>query len=472
MCGIYLQISKKGKNRPQEYDVCGAMKSRGPDDKNIYRNDNIRLIHTRLAISHNSKKQPAIYEGGSIIIAFNGEIYNNNATSVGMNEIDYIHNMYMLHGANYGSYLEGEFAIIIIDLKRRMLHITRDFFGTKPLFAKYEDGILEVCTIADQLKKNKNENEISMVPSNKTLSYLIETLEQIGSRKVVNVENISSENKIDWGKQFRKELIKRWPLEAKTFIPLSSGHDSGLIAAVAEDIGYKSVFYMCPRGENLNILAERLEYLHKRGNRVIVIDLEDKYEQTIRNTINAVADHVPYIDEVFRKIDPVRDDPSPIGLASIFKHASKTGYKVAMSGQGGDEIYSGGYGGFGPEINVSRGMREDNGKLPYELYPWRHLKEGRMQQYLLKEEVIASIFSIETRYPLLSISSLISYMYNYQAKYRKFYKGPIEEELIRLNFPVDLTRMKRGFNPYSMDRSKEFLEIYKQFVIRADEIWQ
>jgi hypothetical protein len=94
-----------------------------------------------------------------------------------------------------------------------------------------------------------------------------------------------------------------------------------------------------------------------------------------------------------------------------------------------------------------------------------------MQQYLLKEEAIASVFSLETRYPLLAIKPFLSFLYDYQPEYTISYKGPIEAELKSLEFPYDITRLKRGFNPFSMDRSEAFLDYFSEIVIQAEEVW-
>lgn len=472
MCGILLQVTAKNKKLPISYTLNGNMLTRGPDDTNFFLSNRIRLIHTRLAISHSSMVQPGTFDEGEIVIAFNGELYNQEAQRGGASEIDLIYRLYKQHGVNYASHLDGEFSIIIIDLPRSIFHITRDFFGTKPLFAHQSDGLLEVCTVADQLRIVNQDSPPTAIQANSTLTYHLDTLELIAAREIVNITNVDFNRSKSWADLFRIELIRKWPLEAKPFIPLSSGHDSGLIAAISDEIGYKPTFYICPRGENLNILSQRIDFLRSRNHSIIIVDLPDGIQKRIRNAIDSQADNVSYIDESFRLLDPVRDDPSPMGLASIYKHASMSGCKVAMSGQGGDEIYSGGYGGFGPQINVSYQLSEDSEKSPFEVYPWRHLKNGRMQQYLLKEEIIASLYSVESRYPLLSLPPLLSYLFDYQPSYREFYKGPIEHELLRVGFPTDLSRFKRGFNPYSMDRSKAFLDRYAELVISAEEIWQ
>ncbi|MBF0482800.1 MAG: hypothetical protein HQK82_14205, partial [Desulfovibrionaceae bacterium] len=76
-----------------------------------------------------------------------------------------------------------------------------------------------------------------------------------------------------WTEAFRTSLIKRsqnirWPC----FVSLSSGHDSGAVAAELADLGAKFHVYSMPAGEDKEVLAGRFEYLAARGIEVESID--------------------------------------------------------------------------------------------------------------------------------------------------------------------------------------------------------
>ena len=59
-----------------------SMVHRGPDDEGFFVSGPIHLAHRRLSIIDlNSGQQPMFNEDKSIVIVFNGEIYNHHATS-------------------------------------------------------------------------------------------------------------------------------------------------------------------------------------------------------------------------------------------------------------------------------------------------------------------------------------------------------------------------------------------------------
>src|SRR3989338_8885640 len=75
MCGIcgYQGIKDKGLIK----DMLNSLVHRGPDDYGIYNDKNITLGHRRLSIIDlNNGKQPIYNEDKSMVISFNGEIYN------------------------------------------------------------------------------------------------------------------------------------------------------------------------------------------------------------------------------------------------------------------------------------------------------------------------------------------------------------------------------------------------------------
>lgn len=465
MCGLFSVFGPNTSYQKEISQLDELYLSRGPDDCNIFKDKNVQIIHSRLAISQNSFRQPYIDNQNQLVVAFNGELYNNEVLFKSQSEVQFICSQYLKHGLNFAEKIDGEFVVILYDKCRELIVVARDYFGTKPLFAYGDNGTIVLSSIARMLPNKTHE----IFPRNTLRAYSLKNgNELVDERSVVKDLNMRKNIKRPWFRTYSKELLNRIPLDARYFVPLSSGHDSGLIAATLDKLNMKSTFYTLPRGENLDILDKRIDYLKSRGHEVKVFDLKDTYQQKINAKLNEKADYVNIVNEKFCQIDPVRDDPSPMGLATMMEYANSNDIRVCISGQGGDEIYSGGYGGFGPKINVSIQVEETINSRPEVLWPWKHVHNGKMTQYILKEEMIASIYSIESRYPFLSLDCTANYLYNYDKNYNAYYKGPIEKSLIDLNFPVDLTRLKRGFNPFSMDRSEKFLEKHKNLVISLE----
>ena len=77
MCGFVGYINKKEKNYIKKMN--DAIIHRGPDDESYYTDENIAMGFRRLSIIDlPGGRQPISNEDDSMIITFNGEIYNFN----------------------------------------------------------------------------------------------------------------------------------------------------------------------------------------------------------------------------------------------------------------------------------------------------------------------------------------------------------------------------------------------------------
>ncbi len=146
MCGIAGFINRKGK--VAERETAAAMASclghRGPDGHGIHLQNNIALVHTRLAIiDPTAGAQPMFSADGSIAITFNGEIYNFLEIIKQLEQKGYafqthsdtevIIYAYKEWGKHCVEKLRGMFAFCIADYNKQELLLARDPMGIKPL---------------------------------------------------------------------------------------------------------------------------------------------------------------------------------------------------------------------------------------------------------------------------------------------------------------------------------------------------
>ena len=131
--------------------MTSAIQHRGPDDYGYFSDKNIELGNRRLAIIDLSKRghQPMSNEEGSIIITYNGEIYNfkelrEELESKGHKfksdtDTEVILKSYEEHGEACVQKLNGMFAFAIWDARggKRQLLLARDRVGIKPLYYIY-----------------------------------------------------------------------------------------------------------------------------------------------------------------------------------------------------------------------------------------------------------------------------------------------------------------------------------------------
>ncbi|MEM5807301.1 MAG: hypothetical protein QW474_02880 [Candidatus Aenigmatarchaeota archaeon] len=130
MCGIagMLYFDKQQKvNQEQLKNMCTSLIHRGPDDSGIYVENNIGLGHRRLKIIDLSDKarQPLFNEDNTIVLIFNGEIYNfiplreellrKGHSFISKADSEVIIHLYEEKGIDCLQHLEGMFAFAIYD---------------------------------------------------------------------------------------------------------------------------------------------------------------------------------------------------------------------------------------------------------------------------------------------------------------------------------------------------------------------
>ena len=149
MCGI-AGVVNASTARPADRDLLTRMtesiRHRGPDDGGIWIEGPVGLGSRRLAIIDLSPNghQPMTNEDGSLVIVFNGEIYNFQALRSDLQarghqfrsetDTETILHAYEEHGVDCLTLLRGMFAFAIWDRRRNSLFIGRDRLGKKPLY--------------------------------------------------------------------------------------------------------------------------------------------------------------------------------------------------------------------------------------------------------------------------------------------------------------------------------------------------
>lgn len=154
MCGIAGTVARNGKvDRAQLETACDALEHRGPDDSGIWVSEDgkLGLGHRRLSIVDLSPSghQPMIGAGGDHIVVFNGEIYNHRTIRRQLEELGYSFRStsdtevllaaYRHWGENCLEHLVGMFAVALFDQTKRTLFLARDRAGEKPLFYHRDD---------------------------------------------------------------------------------------------------------------------------------------------------------------------------------------------------------------------------------------------------------------------------------------------------------------------------------------------
>jgi asparagine synthase (glutamine-hydrolysing) len=148
VCGIAGLIEPPG--QPVDHDLVRSMietlRHRGPDAQGIYTFQNVGLGHRRLSIIDvsESANQPLFNEDGSVAVVFNGEIYGYRDLRTDLkrmgcqfrttSDTEVLLNAYIHWGDAFLEHIDGMYAAAIYDRRSQTLRLFRDRPGIKPLY--------------------------------------------------------------------------------------------------------------------------------------------------------------------------------------------------------------------------------------------------------------------------------------------------------------------------------------------------
>lgn len=383
MCGIAGYI---GKNPNQQIlkKMTDRIAYRGPDSEGFYVDDKIALGHRRLAIIDLSTgSQPIYNEDQSIVIVFNGEIYNykelreelikDNHIFTTKTDTEVLVHGYEKWGRELPKHLRGMYAFAIWDKRKEELFLARDEWGIKPLYYyQSEDTFLfasEIKAFLDHpsFKKELNKSILSAylcfnaTPTEETFFKNVYRLEpgtqmlfKKGKKKIekfffLRFEETEEdmETIVEKIKEALANSVKYHEIadvEVGSF--LSSGIDSSYLVSLARPDKTYTVGYDNPKYDEIRYAKDLAEQLK------------------IQNCSKKITkeEYMEAFPNIMYHMDEPLADPAAIALYFVAQIASKD-VKVVLSGEGADELFAG-YNSYQEEIDLGWYM-----KIPY---PIRH----------------------------------------------------------------------------------------------------
>ncbi len=375
MCGINGVLSFKKISLFKEINsMNNLIIHRGPDDDGIFieENDNysIALGMRRLSIIDiESGSQPIFSDDKQVIIVFNGEIYNYQKLKKELEEsniyfktnsdTEVILKLYLKFGTKSFSKLDGMFAFSIYDKRINKLFIARDFFGEKPLYySKNSDSFVwasELKSIFCSVEKPEISTEgmelffkLNYIPAPYTIydgilklspnNYIEFDIRTKGLLiKPIHIEEkIKSESSISFNsaKKITKNLIEesvfsRSVSDVSIGTFLSGGVDSSIISyCLAKNIDQ--------RINTFSIGFENKKFDETNKSRVVSKLINSKHNELIIKE-NSLVDE---LDNILMNFDEPFADASALATFLVSKQTSNH-VKVALTGDGGDEVFAG-----------------------------------------------------------------------------------------------------------------------------------
>ena len=380
MCGITGFINNKEDKKDIIKKMADKIAHRGPDGEGYYVDKNVALAHRRLAIIDlNTGSQPMYNKDKSLVIVFNGEIYNfleikdelkkKGYTFESKSDTEVIIYGYQEWGDDVVNHLRGMYAFALYDINNEKLFMARDKWGIKPLYyGMFNDTFMFGSEIKSFLehpdfKKELNTDILSAylcfnsTPTTETFFKGVYRLEpghtltfknkKIDIKKFFQIDISPKEQDMNKIVKDIQEAMKNSveyhqisDVEVGSF--LSSGIDSSYLVSLARPDKTYTVGYDNPKYDEISYAK----------------DLTDKLG--ISNTSKKITkeEYINNFEKIMYYMDEPLADPSAIALYFVAEIASRD-VKVVMSGEGADEFF-GGYGTYLEDISQSWYM-----KIPY-----------------------------------------------------------------------------------------------------------
>jgi asparagine synthase (glutamine-hydrolysing) len=374
MCGICGLVSLSGE--AVDPGIAAAMNEtlvhRGPDSAGMFAEGPVALAARRLSIIDlEGGDQPIGSEDGRIQVVQNGEIYNYRELRARLeqaghsfathSDTEVIVHLYEERGPAFVEELRGMFAIALWDRLERRLVLARDRFGIKPLYYGSAGGTLSFASELKALLRQPGfERRVDLdaleaflafnsIPAPLTIFEQVRklpaghvlvaresdvSLRRYARPRPVALGRTRRESEAELAEELRERLRDSVRAHLVSDVPvgvlLSGGVDSSALTAfAARESPYRiSTFSIGFEERSFNELEQARLVAEQYST--------DHHELIVRPN---AAELLPKLAEAF---DEPFADSSALPTYLVSELASKN-VKVALSGEGGDELFGGYY---------------------------------------------------------------------------------------------------------------------------------
>ncbi len=382
MCGIagYIGLEKFYPRQSKVKSCLRLMKLRGPDSQNskelFIKKIKALFCASRLSIIDLDSRSNQPFEDENGVLSFNGEIYNYLELKKKLekqkikfktkSDTEVLLKFLNFYGIEKLNEIQGMWGFIYYSKNKKKFYLSRDKFGEKPVFFDLNKNlktfffgsnvnyIRKLNTKKYQIDKSKIYNylrygfrsvfstdntffkkinfvkpgQIIQIDSNLRLKKYFYTKYQKYKPEIINYKTAK--------KLLKNKIYQDIPKSLRSDVPiavlLSGGIDSSIISYLAQKKFKKVKFYSYKQKEknydesiNINILKEKYKLNHEF---IETSNLKKNYN---------------VIDGIIQDIGFPLLSTSNLAINKICKKIKKDGFKVVISGNGGDEIFSGYY---------------------------------------------------------------------------------------------------------------------------------
>jgi len=365
MCGILGVSTSMGREALSL--ALNSIAHRGPDDQCFFEAGQMSFGFARLAILElESGTQPHVLFNEELVTMFNGEIYNyreirnelqlEGVLFSGTSEVEVISRAFCHWGESFPNKLRGMFAISIWDIKREILYLVRDPIGKKPLywyghenqfaFSSEIKGIWNVLSDSTLYIDDKSVASFLISDSVPTPLSIDFRIKKVNAGNILKWENGKITERIYWPTKNTFITLQSTNISDGFFEKLNTSVDRRLLSDVPVGVFLSS-------GLDSSVVASTISKRSSKKIQSFTLRFdgsydESKHAETLASsygfehlTINATDEALAEIwHQAINTIDEPLSDPAILPMMLLSREAKKS-VKVAITGDGGDELFLG-----------------------------------------------------------------------------------------------------------------------------------
>ncbi|MCR5584215.1 MAG: asparagine synthase (glutamine-hydrolyzing) [Lachnospiraceae bacterium] len=363
MCGICGFTGNLDNKEELLTKMMNRIIHRGPDSGGQHISDGIAMGFRRLAIIDlNNGNQPMYNEDGTLVVTFNGEIYNykelrkeleakghtfsNNA------DTEVLLHGYEEYGAGLVEKLRGMFTFVLWDMKTKTLFGARDHFGIKPFYyAPLGNDIAYGSEIKSILEHPAYQKKVNPEALENYLTFQYSVLPETFFKGIFKLPPAHYFT-------FKNGDLKITRYFDPTFAPDESLKYEDVVKKIDETMQESVRAHMLADVEVGSFLSSGVDSSYVaasfHGDKTFTVGFDyEKYNETeyakdlsskigIENygRIISTEEYWNVLPKIQYHMDEPLADPSAVALYFVSETASKQ-VKVALSGEGADEFFGG-----------------------------------------------------------------------------------------------------------------------------------
>jgi asparagine synthase (glutamine-hydrolysing) len=373
MCGIFVAFNYQSlahQSTDKFKAAIATVSHRGPDNIGYFADDHCFLGHTRLAILDLDRSSNQPFRYGNLALTYNGEVFNYQELRTELQNLGHtfhtesdtevVITAYAQWGVECFSRFNGMWALAIHDSAKNELVVSRDRFGQKPLFMSKLDSEVYFASEFQQLSslvdKDIDFGLIQMFLKEGTYEgegrTFLRTIQEFPKAHYLRITKEGKwESKAYWNywdgevRTTNEEIISKFSdllsdavrLRLRADVPfgllVSGGVDSTLIASHARQHVGKGKAIPAFTFSSNDAYDERAfaEAVSER------LDLE----LHVSNQEHNPSDYKTRLAVLVRHLGRGHSSPAIMSIDYLYESVARKGVRVALDGQGADELLAG-----------------------------------------------------------------------------------------------------------------------------------